>query len=229
MGEIYLVRHAQASFNSDDYDALSPTGHHQARHTAVRLANTLKVDHIISGSMKRHLETAGAYRDALSSPPSLQIEDGFNEFNHKEIIARFNPMWQDATQLKNFLNSDEMPRKKFIEIFLQALRRWMSGHHDAEYSESWPMFSERVNRSLSSIRDAAGSSKSTVVFTSGGPISTICQRLLRLDNDVMLDVNRNLVNASVTRVLYTNNKLSISYLNNYSHLESDGGELVTFI
>ena len=32
MGTIYLVRHGQASFGSDDYDQLSPLGEEQSWH-----------------------------------------------------------------------------------------------------------------------------------------------------------------------------------------------------
>ena len=39
MGVLYLVRHGQASFGTDDYDRLSDTGHQQARITGAHLAS----------------------------------------------------------------------------------------------------------------------------------------------------------------------------------------------
>jgi broad specificity phosphatase PhoE len=42
MSEIYLIRHGQASFGSDNYDRLSPLGVRQAQCLAKHLAKTDK-------------------------------------------------------------------------------------------------------------------------------------------------------------------------------------------
>ena len=59
MSEVYFVRHGQASFGSDNYDQLSPKGHQQARMLGEYFATQqLQFDHILTGDMVRHRETA---------------------------------------------------------------------------------------------------------------------------------------------------------------------------
>ncbi len=58
MSELFLVRHAQASFGEDDYDRLSPLGHQQARWLGEYFKfRKLRFDHVICGEMTRHRET----------------------------------------------------------------------------------------------------------------------------------------------------------------------------
>ena len=61
MSILCLVRHAQASFLTQDYDRLSPLGHEQSRllgEYCVR--HDLHFDRAIIGPRRRHRETAEA-------------------------------------------------------------------------------------------------------------------------------------------------------------------------
>ena len=62
MGEIILVRHGQANSaatTEEDYDRLSPLGWDQARLLGDWLrAHDYAFDHILSGTLRRHRETA---------------------------------------------------------------------------------------------------------------------------------------------------------------------------
>jgi broad specificity phosphatase PhoE len=61
MAEIYLVRHAQGSFGSDEYDRLSAVGRRQAAAAGEYFRRTLtQTPRIISGSLRRQQETAAA-------------------------------------------------------------------------------------------------------------------------------------------------------------------------
>ena len=58
MPELILVRHAQASFGTGDYDRLSELGHRQARWLGEYFRDHERdFDHILSGDMVRHRET----------------------------------------------------------------------------------------------------------------------------------------------------------------------------
>jgi hypothetical protein len=54
------------------------------------------------------------------------------------------------------------------------------------------------------------------------------QSLLGLSDSKALALNEVIANTSVTRVLYSGNRRSLAVFNNYSHLEVEGPELVTF-
>lgn len=59
MGNIYLIRHGQASFGADDYDVLSPTGIRQAESLGKHLAALdLSFVRCLSGSLQRQRHTA---------------------------------------------------------------------------------------------------------------------------------------------------------------------------
>ena len=65
MGTITLVRHGQANSSAkteEDYDRLSPLGHQQAAWLGDWLAQGGEgFDLVLSGSLRRHIETAEAW------------------------------------------------------------------------------------------------------------------------------------------------------------------------
>jgi broad specificity phosphatase PhoE len=61
--------------------------------------------------------------------------------------------------------------------------------------------------------------QSTVVFTSGGVIATLMQHLLGLQDYQVVDMSWTLANCSVTKLLQRPGQFTLSYLNNYAHLE----------
>ena len=68
MGVLYLVRHGQASFGTDDYDRLSDAGHQQARITGAHLASLgVRPTRVIHGSMLRQQQTAQGILEGLGA------------------------------------------------------------------------------------------------------------------------------------------------------------------
>jgi broad specificity phosphatase PhoE len=58
MSELYLVRHAQASFGAANYDQLSDLGHQQSRWLGEHLGKRgASFDTLVVGDMVRHHET----------------------------------------------------------------------------------------------------------------------------------------------------------------------------
>jgi phosphohistidine phosphatase SixA len=58
VAELFLVRHAQASFGTDDYDRLSDLGHQQSRWLGDYFAQRgLVFDRVVTGTLRRHRET----------------------------------------------------------------------------------------------------------------------------------------------------------------------------
>lgn len=233
MGEIYLVRHGQASFGADDYDQLSDRGHEQGRilgrwHAALGVT----VDGVALGNMKRHRQTAEAWATEVPNAPApttWTIDPGFDEYDHREMLLRAHPEAADAAGLKRWLAASAPSRQVFQEIFEAAMARWMSGRHDGDYRESWPQFLGRCTGALDTLVARAGASKRLMVFTSGGTISAICQSLLDLPPTRVAELNWSLVNGGVTKLFYRGSRLSLSTLNNYSHLEQGGDSaLVTY-
>lgn len=227
MGQIYLVRHGQASFGSADYDRLSDLGVEQSRLLGDWYAQRRQGFHrVITGGMNRHRQTAvaclGALPRNLRKEGDWETDAGFAEYDHDEILQRHRPEFGDVVELQRFLADSENPREAFQQNFAAAMARWMGGERDSEYRESWPAFRGRCIAALQRVVMSPGASQSIIVFTSGGTISTLCQHVLGLRDQKMFELNWTLANAGVTKLLYKGDRLSLSYLNNFAHLEWPG-------
>ncbi len=228
MATIHLIRHGQASFGKDNYDQLSETGWRQGRVLGRWLAGKVTPQVVLGGSLERHRETAEAIASGYGGElPDMQILAGLNEFDHRSVIEAFRPGWADRAVMARDLSAFPKPAKAFQEAFVQAVQRWASGRHDAEYVESWPVFRQRVLAALDQLIDF-GDGADVLVTISGGPISVIVQELLGLTDEKALRLNEVIANTSVTRVLYSGARRSLSVFNNYSHLEAEDPALVTF-
>ena len=80
-------------------------------------------------------------------------------------------MYRNRTLMKADLARTLRPMQAFQEVFEAATARWSSGEHDADYTESFPAFRDRVAGALERARDAAREHKTVVVVSSGGPIA----------------------------------------------------------
>jgi broad specificity phosphatase PhoE len=231
MGQIFLVRHGQASFGSDNYDQLSPLGIEQAKILGTWFAQCgQRFDRIVIGGMKRHQQTAEACIAALGAHKQVvaHSDDGFNEYDHEEIMRRHRPEFGDPKEIKRFLASHENAKRMFQQEFEKAMARWMNGQFDHEYNESWQAFRQRCSAALSRLMQAEETSQRIVVFTSGGTISALCQSVLGLSDQHVSQLNWSLVNSAVTKLMFQAGgdsghaapRISLSYLNNYAHLES---------
>lgn len=248
MAQIYLVRHGQASFGSENYDQLSALGSEQAKHLGRWwAARDLSVARVVTGTLQRHLQTARACMaelhgttEAQLSQDSWQSDPGFNEYHHHEVLARHVPLFDDPAEVKRFLLTTPNGKHAFQEIFAAAIARWMSGRFDHEYCEAWQTFRQRCIAALErQILQASApqSEKNIVIFTSGGTISAICQHLLDFPDARFAELNWSLVNSAVTRLHLQPAdeegkpaRLALAYLNNFSHLEqSNQPEQITYV
>ncbi len=224
MGQIFLVRHGQASFDSADYDRLSELGFEQARVLGTWFAQTgQRFTRVTSGSLLRQRQTAeacmNAHELALRPAGEWQVDPCFNEYAHVEVLRCYRPELGDSAQLRALLEKSANPRAAFQEMFAAAMSRWMSGRFDEDYSESWPAFRQRCWTALERLVQDAERGDSVAVFTSGGVIAALCQRLLDMSDAATARLSWGLVNCGVTRVLFQPGQVSLSYLNNHAHLE----------
>ena len=85
MGQLWLVRHGQASFLEENYDQLSSRGEAQARLLGEYWAShNVVFDHVYSGPRVRQRETARIAGEAFESAgvpwPAPQVLSEFDEF-----------------------------------------------------------------------------------------------------------------------------------------------------
>lgn len=229
MGAIYLIRHGQASFGKADYDELSEMGVEQSRALGeVLRARLPAVDAAFCGTQRRHRQTAAACLTAYGYPEAPQETADLNEYDSDEIVVRYEPRYADRQTMFAELSQTGNLRRAFQDIFAKAVARWVGGQNDADYTEPWPVFRARCIRVLDDIMQSLGSSKTALVFTSGGPISTISQALLRIPDAHALQINWTLVNCGVTKIIYSERGKYLLTLNEHAHFEGERREFITY-
>ena len=180
MTTIYLIRHGQASFGAASYDQLSPNGELQAKILGQYFDEILKeAPYVVAGSMQRHQQTASLALAARFPEANVLTDSSWNEFNHQQVFAQYEPRFNQLHLLKEDVAQHENPRAYLSKIFAGAIERWTGGEFHHEYDESWPDFKNRVETALQNLCNELAETKPryAVVFTSGGVISVAAGKI----------------------------------------------------
>lgn len=230
MARILLVRHGQASFGAADYDCLSATGSEQARHLGRVLRERGEhIDALWCGTMLRHQQTAtGLLLGAEWTLEQSSLAD-FNEFDHQQVITRYEPRYRDHQTMARELATATDSRDAFATMFSSALARWYSGTADGDYDEPWNQFQTRCQSALEQVQSRIGKDETHLIVTSGGVIAVITQALLGLGDAAAMQVNWTLVNAGITTLhVGHRGKLRLLGLNEHSHFCGHHQHLLTW-
>lgn len=239
MSTLYLVRHGQASFGADNYDQLSSIGREQAqelgRYFAGLAARGERIDRIYSGSLQRQTETADIIATALigtesgNSTPPISIEPAFNEYDSDVILHTFAKSLTPEQQAEAGWPQLRTDRRKFQFFLERAARAWVEAQIEAEEMVPWRGFHGRIATAVEHIMRSEGRSKTLLISTSGGVIGTIVAHVLGLSNHTGIELNWAVHNASITRLIYSAEKVSLSMFNGLPHLDRDGTrQLITY-
>jgi broad specificity phosphatase PhoE len=213
VGVILLVRHGQASWGAADYDNLSDAGHEQGRMLGAALAaRGLRPTHLVSGSMRRHGQTAAQLLDGAGWDLDVRVDEEWNEFDHVQMLeVHGGPEGEEG----------QLTRQQFDTWFDAATERWTAGGHDDDYDEPFHVFRARVESALRRTASSLGSGDVAVVCTSGGPISWVAASLLGGGVDMWMRLNPVVVNTSVTKIVVGRSGTTLVSLNDHGHLEPD--------
>ncbi len=238
MGTLLLVRHGQASFFDANYDRLSSTGETQARLLGTCWARRgQRVDKVFTGPRVRQQRTAEIAGEGFALgggawPPPIVLED-LDEMRieplfreHLPEIAAKHPHLQSLGDSLLAADGDEARARIFARLFEGVVALWMKGQIDAKGVEAWSEFRNRVRRTIALVcggpnegLDRAARGEHIAIFTSAGPIAAALQLSLGLDDEKAMDLAWRVRNSSVTGILYSGERLSLSVFNELPHLE----------
>lgn len=208
MAELYLVRHAQASFGSDNYDKLSELGHRQSQLLGEHFrACNISFDKVITGDMVRHKETAEGILGHLNQ---VEVDKGWNEFDFNAVVSAYLRMYPEQAPGKN------SPRSDWYRVLKVAMIAW-SEHKLEDMNEDWLSFESRVQSSSKNVFD--GANKKVLVVTSGGAIAVCLMQLLGLSIQKAIDFNLQIRNTSVHHIFFNNAKAQLHSFNSVPHLD----------
>jgi broad specificity phosphatase PhoE len=224
MGELVLVRHAQASFFGADYDALSPVGREQARALGRHWAlHGVRFDTVYVGPRRRHRETLGLVAEAFAArglawPEARELaeldeHDGVAVLKH--TLGR--PESERAAMEASDPGDGERERvvREFFRRYREVMRQWARGALEVPGVEPWAEFRARSLRALDAMCVGPGSA---VAFTSGGLVSSAAGWLLGLDEDRVIELSAVLRNTALSEVRYSGARRTLVSFNALPHL-----------
>jgi len=215
MSELFLVRHAQASFGTGDYDRLSELGHRQAQWLGEYFRyRKLEFDRVICGSMVRHRETAENILRGMGREPSESVTDAaWNEFDFEAIVSVY------LEQFPAEKPPQDASSRVFSRVLRNALQTWAEDRLEGPLPERWQQFEERVGQALSSIARQQDESKRILLVSSGGAISMALRQVLDAPASAMVDMNLQLRNSSISHVFFNERSMHFSAFNHVPHLD----------
>jgi broad specificity phosphatase PhoE len=212
MGNLYLVRHGQASFGEDDYDKLSALGHQQS----VRLGEYFKArgiafDAVVTGTLRRHAETFAGIAQGLGLQAEALQWPGLNEYDSEAVIATIHPHKLEKP------TSPEMYRHHF-RLLRDGLNQWMAGVVSPRGMPSYSDFVSGITSALDHVR-AQHHGQNVLLVSSGGPISTAVGHVLGTSAEATIELNLRIRNSSVTEFAFTPKRHMLVTYNTLPHLD----------
>jgi len=237
MSEIYLIRHAQASYMSENYDQLSPKGEKQSAILGHHLAKKkISFDHLFVGALVRQKHTleivTNSYKEKDAHLPVPEISALLNE--HKGPTAlklSYDKLLQEDKQVQEWVAQIEatpsLKHKNTMLFFKYFMNKWVNGNIDVPEVESWDQFRKRIKEGLATILEKTAPKSKIGVFTSGGVIAAITAEILGIQDETKVaDLNYAVRNTSISKILYSKSELSLLSFNEVPHLEK---EMITFV
>jgi len=234
MAELYLIRHAQASFGTDDYDRLSELGCRQAELLGDFLhSNKIVFDTVYTGELLRQRQTAelacAPQADVVFNEPDARL----NEIESDQMFAKLVPeLAKTSAELEELVRKGKQSSKHFQKALEIVFNHWVQSNEATPGLQSWADYSGGAYNAIREIIAREGSGKSVAVFTSGGTIATIVAQVLGATEDQVYKFYEPLMNCSVTRLLYSGDKISLSSFNDHffirSQAEQTGEALLTY-
>lgn len=212
MAELVLVRHAQASFGSDDYDRLSELGWQQSRWLGDHFrAMDQPFDHVVIGGQRRHRETAQGIAETLGLDREPEVMAGLNEYDFVSVLAAF----MEGREMPAEANDD---RRAHFRLLRDALTAWSRDEIKGPLPERWSDFEARVAGALG--RLARRGDERILVVSSGGPISMTLKRVLEVTPDMMIRLNLQMKNTGYSRCLANGQAVFLNLFNATPHLDA---------
>jgi len=230
MGAIYVVRHAQASFGTEDYDRLTETGFAQARLLGAYFAlRNIRFDAVYTGTLRRHAETAqgifDGYAEYGDGPPLVRLP-ALDEYNHEALMSAHTDVVPAPPVAA--AGRDIAAVREHFRLLKQALLAWAD---DRTQPAGMPSFRTFQDGAVAAIVDARSrfAGGSVLVVSSGGPIAAIVAAALRAPPQTAIELNLRIRNSSVTEFTMSSRRHQLVSFNALAHLDTQlDPELVTY-
>jgi len=212
MANLFLVRHAQAAFGTDDYDRLTELGHQQSRWLGEYFAaRGMAFDRVLSGTLRRHRETLSGIADTDPALPATEALEGLNEYRADALITAY----RAARGLPPVDRGAD--RRTHFRLLREVLYAWADGSLQTDAHPSFEAFSGGVRTALDLVRE--GAARRVLMVSSGGPISTLLGAVLGLAPRMMMNLNLQTRNSAISELAYNASAVHLVSFNTVPHLD----------
>lgn len=219
MGTLYLVRHGQASFGSDDYDRLSELGARQCERLGEHLrAKGIAFDGVLTGTLRRHVQSLEAIARGQRIEPHALAMPELDEYDADAIVHAIHPQPLPAPR------TAEQVRQHF-RLLREGLIAWMEGRTRPAGMPSYAQFAGGVARALEHVRTRHDGD--VLVVTSGGPIATAVAHVLDAPPATIVELNMRMRNSAVSEMAFTPKRHALVTFNTLPHLADADASWVT--
>ena len=221
MGNLYLVRHGQASFGAADYDNLSELGQRQSVRVGEYFARKgLQFEAVLTGTLRRHAQTWAGIAQGAGLTLQPTVWPGLNEYDSAAVIATISPLP---------LTRPDTPElyKHHFRLLRDGLTQWMNGVVSPKGMTTYNEFAHGVTSALEHIRKAH--TGNVLIVSSGGPISTAVGRILGTAPETTIELNMRIRNSSITEFAFTPKRHMLLTFNTLPHLDdAEYGSWITY-
>jgi broad specificity phosphatase PhoE len=213
MPQVFLVRHAQASFGTHDYDRLSDLGRQQSRWLGEYFAERgTRFARVMAGTLKRQQQTAQELLGVLGDDPArIQTHGGLDEYHGAELYAAYtngaDPVAQQRADYRGYW-----------QTFRAAMLAW-SEDRLPQMPETWGAFAERVRGAVQAAADGLGRDEVALVVSSGGAIGRLLGDLTGASAASAIEFNLQYRNTGFCELIANGDRLRVASFNNIPHLE----------
>jgi len=240
MAELYLVRHAQAAFGTDDYDRLTDLGHRQAAWLGGYFNERgMTFDRVLAGTLRRHRETIDGIASAGVSLAPTKIDAGLDEYDPERLLtAHLAATAGRRSEPAPPLHLDSIPRgvraepaddaasavatrKHHFRQLRDALTAWTQGQLDPEAHRPFDRFQQDAYRAFELAWQAERSdAKRVLIVSSGGPIASIVARHLEMPVAHFVTLNLQIRNSGFCEIRFNARGAQLISFNNVPHLDT---------
>jgi broad specificity phosphatase PhoE len=222
LGSIYVVRHGQAAFGTDDYDRLTEVGFTQARLLGAYFgARRIRFDAIFTGTLRRQIETAQAILEghpALGAGIAPERFPGLDEYHAEAVLeahlGELPPLAAAAAARR-----DPTVVRDHFRLLRDALLAWAENRSKPAGMAAFSSFQNQAVAALVAARTRFPDGH-VLLVSSGGPIAAITAAALNAPPATAVELNLRIRNSSLSEFVSTPRRHHLLSFNALPHLDT---------
>jgi broad specificity phosphatase PhoE len=230
MGVIYVVRHGQAAFGTDNYDRLTEKGFAQTRLLGAYFAQRkLRFDAVFTGTLQRQIETAQGIFEGHPAHEGELVQErfaGLDEYKPEAIMMAMTGEYPAPAAAA--ARRDPLVVREHFRVLREALLAWAEDRTQPEGMMPYQEFQQGAVAALVEARQRFPDGN-VLLVSSGGPIAAMVAAALNAPPATGVELNLRIRNSSLTEYASTPRRHHLVSFNGLPHLDTNpDSSLITY-